>query len=274
MDIKKSTLGLYGHRLPIGVFDPNRDAVGKTFAFRPIDYATEKEIDKRRSKIAGDHPGKVVAEVLATVLTEWAGCEDFATKNHAHKIGAIENSYSEDVMYAWIALRVEVMGEVFALGVECQMCGHEHTWETDLNGLSITVTEEKVEPRLLPLRRPVSFGENTFKEVLVAPVRWGAINRIKAKRRASFGDIKAEMVRDAIHAVKDGNGNTVPLAPRVYEMMRKLDRERIVKALDSDEFPRCDLRFEIDCPDCGHTSVTSLDWTWDFFFGSASLPEL
>lgn len=274
--LKESTLELYGQSFPIGV-DRGDGGLAKAFAFDRIDYEFEERLDRARNRKGGpgNHPAKIATEVLASVLTEFGGDTEFATKNHKHKVAAIEGAYMEDVLYAWVCLRVETMGADLAIRWECVGCEHEWTWSTDLKGLEVTVLDTPPKPKTVGLIYPVSWGDQIIDTVELLPAKWRAVCQTKnAQRRGTLGDIKAGLVRSAVRSVRTKAGVELPLAPRIFELIHKLDRERMAQVMDSKEFPRCDLTFEIECPECAFVQRTPLDWTWDFFFGSASLPRV
>ena len=272
----ESTLNLYGYNALIGTNELGSKELGKPFAFTHIDYKTEAEIDKKLNKKggAGKHPAKVVTEVLAHTLTEWGGDSDFETKNHKHKLIALQNAFYVDILYAWCCLRIQIMGEILGLDWTCSECDHEFPWETDLNGLEVTTTNEMPEPTIVILNHKIHFGEITVSKLKILPPRWAGACKIRsAQRRGGIGDIKAHLLRTAILCMVTEDDKELPLAPRVFELLRKRDRERAIKTLDSDKFPQCDMSFEVECPECGFVQETSVVWTWDFFFGSASLPS-
>jgi len=271
----ESTLELYGQNLPIGVLSPDGTQVGKGFAFRPLDFEVEEAIDKARNRPGGPgaHPAKVATEVLALTLTEWGGDPGFGTKAHEHKLAALQSAFVEDVLFAWVSLRVETMGEVLAVGWTCASCAHEWQWETDLGRLQITTVDAPPVPVRVKLHKPVSFGERTLVACDLLPAKWSAVYNVTAiQRRGSIGDIRNAILRSAVSAVVNDKGERSPLAPRAFQLITKRDRERLTKALDSPLLPRCDLSLEVVCPKCGHKTSTQLEWSWDFFFGSASLP--
>lgn len=272
---KCSTLGDYGELLPIGVHGPRQPELQKGFGFREMDYQTEKEIDEARKRKdgPGNHPAKIVSEVLATMLSEWGGDSTFGKKSRKHKLGMIGAAYSEDILYAWVCLRIQAMGEDLSIDWTCPACQVEMPWPTDLSYMPVTVVDTVPEPVEILLKKPVQFGDKTLVAVNLLPPLWRAATEVKMSRRGSLGDVKSEMLRTAISSFKTKDGEEHPPAPRIFDRLYKRDRERMMKALGGDRFPRCDMTFDIECKSCGHEHSTTLDWTWDFFFGSASLPE-
>ena len=267
-----STLKMYGHSLLIGV--DNAGQLAKSFSFRRFTFKEELEIAKLRKRKDGPglHDAKIATEVLAYMLTEWAG-EDVSQKAHKHKLMALRSAFMEDVLYAWICLRVETMGEDLAIKTQCPACRHTHTWVTDLTELEVSATSEAVEPVKMALKSPIPWGDQEITHVVMMPPRWSSIyNVVQAGQVEGLDPIKRAVVQGAIYSAVTGDGTERPCDPRIREQMTKLDVERIAKAFDSAKFPRNDASFEIVCPECGQAEETSLDWTWGFFFGSASLP--
>lgn len=267
----ESTLLDYGHALPIGVVETSPPRLEKTFAFRPYRTRDEKRIEKSRSKKG--HPAQDVVTVLSEMLTHW-GPYVWEELDDAKKKSILRNSFMCDVLYAYVALRVEALGETLALQTTCAACDHEWEWKADLRSVEI-VTADRVEAlsRTFDLRHPVSLGGRTFARLGLQPPTWGAVLAIREeKRRAGVGAVKIAMATGAIRYLIGDDGETLPAAASTLDELSKIDLERLVSEIDT-VFPKVDISLEMVCPSCEHSQTYPLQWAFDFFFGGSSLPS-
>ena len=275
----ESTIRDLGHACPIGVPEGKPPILAKDFDFRSFSMEEELELDKVRSKKGGpgDHPGKVVEHVMAYMLTKWGGDSQFAQKSEKHRLQAIRSAYMTDVLYAYVCLRVDAMGPVLALQVTCPKtnCQHQWNWRTDLEELEVQVADrvEQVDAIPYKLRKPLPYGESKYDSLLLSPPTWGALSGVS--QRGGTGSIKARLIQScARKAFSEAN----PELPEIYpgesllRKMHKRDVEEIASFLDS-SFPSVDLTAEIQCPACDTEFTHSIQWNWDFFFSSSSLPS-
>lgn len=269
-----STLLDYGHNLPIGIPEGNPVQLAKSFAFKPYRTKDEQAIEKARK--GKQHPGRDAVTVLVQMLTEWGGDPDFSSKPEKNRRASISRAYMADVLYAYIALRVEALGPYFALKTECSSCGHEHEWKTDLRGVQITIAEgadDLAQP--FKLKHPIEHGETLYDELVCGPPTWSAVSGLDAgTRRSGVTDIKLAMVRSSIREMRSSANPKKPsiqVGPLVLGEMSKMDLERLTRAID-DLFPSTDITFEIECPSCGVSTPYGLAWAFPFFFGGSSLP--
>jgi len=271
-----STLGEYGNMLPIGILTEDGQ-LHKEFTFRELNWDEEDEIDRIRNskKGPGDHPARLVTSVLAHMLSQWGGNSRFHTAPLDSRIRAIETAFMEDVLYAWVAFRIQELDPVYTVTIkECVSCEREYNWTTDLNDLEVKVAQSVPEHHVFKLSREISHGPSEVDRVSIGCPRWNGVTSIDYNaRKKGFATIKRGILMGAIHHVFDHRTpETVhALSPSIRRRIRKVDMERMTAIPDSGLFPRADMTFHMSCPHCQASLETSLDWTWDFFFGSASL---
>ena len=280
MTFAKSTLLDLGKMLPIGVPSGNPAILEKGFAFKPYRFQEERELDKIRNKKDGakNHPGKIVESVLAHMLTEWGGDTEFSQKSEKVRRNAVRNAYMADVLYAYVMLRIEAMGSILGVKVACPHCEHEWKWRTDLEGLEIDFVErlEEISDKLYELRSGLKYGEKSYNVLSVAPPTWAAVSDIpQGTRRGGNGDIKARMILSSIRQATvsgDPKAPAVSAGSALLNGMIKRDVEELTLFID-ESFPNVDLSMEIECPKCESTFGHAVQWNWDFFFSSSSLPS-
>lgn len=273
----KSTLSLYGYQLPLGYHAQGETMLHKDFSFKPFNFENEKECTRLRQRKdgPGNHDAKIATEVLAHMLESWGGDTEFHRKKHEAKVAILRSAYMEDIVYAWICLRIEAMTHEVAVPFDCTNCDAPETeWVGDLNDLTVHVSDELPTPLPLDLKRPISWGEKTITGVKLYPIRWRSSCDVKdGVRTAGLDAIKEAMVTGAIHCFATEDGSEYPVQQRILDQMWKFDRERINKAYTKADFPKVELKFDMTCESCGLNVKTLLDWTWDFFFGASSLPK-
>ena len=274
-----STLENMGPMLPIGVPTGTPPELEKGFAFRAFRMKEEREIDKIRSKKkgSGSHPGKVVQDVMAYMLTDWGGDAEFGHKSEKHRKAAIRNAYMADVLYAYVWLRIEALGSILGMKVECPACDHEWKWQTDLHGLEVEVVDRFADlaDKTYALQRPIPFGDKSYDTLTVGPPTWATVCDVKpSARRGGIGDIKARMIQSCVRGVsasKDKKSQPLALGSAILDELVKRDVEGVSKLINED-FPSVDLSMHIECPNCSHSWLHRVQWNWDFFFSSSSLP--
>lgn len=273
----ESTLRDYGHMVPIGKPD-GKGGLLKSFAFYDLDWGKEEEIDRVRNapEGPGDQPGLLTLNILAIMLKEWHGDAKFSTRNHDGKLNTLLTSCAEDVLYAWVCFRVESEDPTFEIDVEkCPSCKKKFTWSTDLRGLEIKVTDTPPEDFHYRLRKPHAWGQDRVIDTLILrPHQWSGICDINhSARRSGLTDIKRAILSSSIYGCYDSRtpDDKVSLSPLLRQRISKVDMELMSNVVEK-AFPRADLTMQIVCPHCCHLQKTPLDWTWDFFFGAASLP--
>lgn len=270
---EETTLAKWGANVLMGVKRGSPPVLSKGFSFRNLTFEREREIDKMRNAKggAGSHPGKTVTTVLAHMLTSWGG-EDWTGKKMEHRENELNDSYMEDVLYAWIYLRAEQLDPVLKLKPVCavQSCRHESKWHGDLRSMQATVTHGEIPCVEFPLSEPVEWGGEHYDSLRLMPPKWKAIASIPPN--ASEADVKASLVISSVHSLYDSvSKKETGMSSRALDLMPKRDIERLTLWVMKDVFPRVDAEFEIVCPKCKNKNNTSLIWTWDFFFGSSSM---
>lgn len=268
---RKTTLGEQGSQLPIAL-----DSSDRTFALKEFNYGEERKIDDMRSKKggAGNHPGRTVTTVLAHMLTKWKG-EDLSQTEHKKIEAKLRDSSMEDVLFAWVFFRTMEIDPVIELDITCirPSCAKKYDWRGDLRGLEIEVADEQIEPIPFKLSGPLTWLREEYDTLMLMPPKWSVMNLVK--EGGNMADIKAKLAMSAVHSLRNSahpEQAPISVSERALDFVHKRDVDRLVRAVN-DLFPSMDSSFELECPHCKHKHETSLDWTWDFFFGASSMPK-
>ena len=270
----KTTQGAHGRQLLIGVVEGTK--LEKDFEFKPFTWKEEKRIDQLRNEKGGSsgHTARVVLDVLAHMLTRWGSNEDFQALKHRKRVEILDQQYLEDILYAYICLRVETMGELMQMQITCQkpFCEHEFPWDGDLSALSITTTNLIPQPIWFQLRKQVTRAGKRIDALAVEPPRWRAMTELKTGS-ALEADVKRSLAFSGIAKVRTADNEIIAASKSMMDSMMKLDVSRLVRLLESNDFAGTDTRVSWRCPECGTRVITTMTWGYDFLFSSASLPE-
>lgn len=277
-ELPKTTLGDYGLQLPIGVIEGTPANLAKGFAFKPYRMKEEKVFGqmRRRKGGPGNHQGRIVVALLAFMLTEWGGDTDFASKSKKHRENAILHANMVDVLYAYLNLRTEALGDFIEVKIECATCGHSWNWSADLTSLDFDVvrTIEDLHDVEHTLRNPIGLGEHRYDVLTLRPPTWAAVANISG--RANEGEIKSRLILSSVKSIASStpgaNTPTIALGSALLDHMTKRDLEELNGELN-DAFPSLDLSMDVECPNCGTGFRNQINWQLDFFFGTSSLPR-
>lgn len=264
--VTESTFEDWGYRLPIGFLQGGE--LHRSFAFRPFRMREEEQLEKLRGgKKKRVRMPEFVAGVLAYMLTR-LGPYDFETLSETERRLVVNQMWQQDVLYAYIYLRIDALGSECAFNLECATCGHEWRWVADLGRTDVEIAEDaKSLVFTHHLRDGLETPDGVVKEILIQPARWSAMSQIRSKT-FNYAEIKLALMASAIKNVGDGKH---PITREMLETLTKYDSEALTKAID-DLTPGPNLMLEVECPECGATFRHALDWNYDFFFTASSLP--
>lgn len=266
--LKDTTLGLYGYSLPIGVQLGTPPSLQKDFAFRPFRLIEERLIEEDlKKKKGGAHPAQAVLTTLKIMLTRFAGI-DFNTASEKEKMSVLSSAYMTDILFAYLTLRVEALGEELEAPCKCPSCSTEWRWSADLRDLDVKVSDS-LPTYEVELRSPIQLGEKEIRRVRLHPPSWSALVSMKT---GSDSSLKRGILLSSMREVfLDGVWVQRPLPPQSLDLISKRDSENLIKVIDS-EFPSIDLSIETECPNCSQKGVETIQWSHSFIFSSSSLP--
>jgi hypothetical protein len=278
IEYRKVSLGDLGHLMPIGMEDGAQGKTQRGFAFREWTGVEDEEIDKVRQspdlKKFLDHNGKTVSIVLAVMLDHWGkfGAAEWNAMKVAKRILVLEESWMADVLTAWLALRVHAMGSRVVAQLECPRCHNEWAWPADLDKLDIQVADSV--PRFTyRTPRPIQSAGKSYEMLCVQPARWRAVSTLSTSAMSgSIYGIKQAMTASCLYGLLSDD-ESLPVAPITQGTIRAMPK-RLSETLTrfiGEQFPEPDTALAPVCPSCKHGWEIGLRWTYDFFFGAASL---
>ena len=262
--VSDTTLELWGPQLPVGVLVEG--SFRRSITFKPYTMAAERSLSQFKKK--NRNPAAFASCVLAEMIESVGPYGDFQELSQTKRRMLINQMYMADVLYAYILLRIEAMGEQIGFDIECPACGEKSRLTSDLNHLDIMVPDSPVDlVRTYKLRKPVKRGQEVVEAFALQPPRWQTVASMKTGKAASDSvALKFQIVGASIMSDIEGK----PVHPGMIDQLTKRDFEHLAKHID-DNTPGPDLQIETECPACGHEASQSLRWDFDHFFGASSL---
>jgi hypothetical protein len=259
------TLNELGNHLPI----PTKEGEKLSFTFKPWRMAEEKQIGKIKQQ--NRHLGKLVREIFTFMLEDFGGKPWGALSDAEQKLLLNQMSWG-NIFYMYIYLRYDALGdEMKMVDIQCPNCTHTtKEFTADLNSLEVKVNEGKYdEEAFYNLKKPFRVGEIDIEALRLGYTPWDAMEKIKIGQQ-NEGDIKENMIRASLlGAVGKEVGNVDLDKFKLLEQLTKRDIEGMYNKLDEHNGGPI-LGLDVKCEACGHEWHTPMNWSYDYFFGSAS----
>ena len=273
----KTTIEERGPVLPIGVINGNPPVLERHFDFKDYYFEEEAALNKLRNRKEGpgQHPGKIVTEVMAYMLTDWMGRTDYQTTALKNRRLGVDGAFMTDVLYAYVWLRINSMSPIYETQVNCGACGHDWRWKTSLKGAEVTCCDSIEDlDKTYKLQTPIKWSSKTYDTVHLRPPPWSAVSN-HPMGRSNQSQVKANMMMSAIRGISnsaDKKQTAIGLGGEIAKKLKKIDFELLAVFVD-EAFPSVDLNFLIECESCGNEFLHMLQWNFDFFFAGSSLPR-
>lgn len=265
--MKKMTLKELGNKLPI----PLEGKDDLSFTFKSWGLAEEKQIGEIKRKI--QYMGPLINEVLALMLVKCAG-QDIQKMESYQQIAFLSDMPMMNVLYMWIYLRYDQLDDEIRLNVTCPACNRlNKEIVASLDGLDIDTIETDDEAiAKYSLKKPFKLEESDADPIKVLKLKrtpWSCMDTANDEVTTNQGMIMDLMFRHSIIGWDDEEGYAD------YDLLnnkiRKRDIERLSRKIqDHNAGPT--LALEGKCKFCPSTFYRQLDWSYDHFFGSSSLP--
>lgn len=264
------TIASRGNRLPVGI--PNGDELSKDFEIRP--WRTKEEREIARFKKPGAQQGTFVANVIGLMCPVVGGL-DFESMKEAERTLHVSRMFIADVLYIWVCLRMESMGEKIKMEIGCPNCSKKLPYTGDLSSTEVAVVPDgALESGLrwkYKLHKPVKIRGKEVESFTLAPPRWSIMNVQGARNDATA---KIAAIRGAVCGINDEPA-VLMLSDTEVDELSKRDLEAISTAVD-DRFLGPNMALEGVCPPSicpiggDQTFRAPINWSYDSFFGSSS----
>lgn len=267
---RKVLLRDLGARLPFGV--AGKDGVlQKDIVSKPWRGKEEREVGKIRAWVRGD-PTSFVARLLGYMFTK-VGPYDFETMSEAEKVLVVSQMRSGDVLYLYVWLRAQCIGNEVGMDLNCPHCSNSVPYSADLNTLEVRCAEKADDADwTYQLRDPFSIRGKEVKALKVSPIRWSTSEGVMraASGKKQGGVSKMDLLYGCIQGPVDGPELALVLTD--LDEMTKYDIERLVALLDESEVGP-DLSVTDNCPACLREFTVAMEWAYaDFFTPSFQSP--
>lgn len=244
--------------------------IDQSFTF--IDWGMNEE--KQIAKIKEKNPsmGKFISAVLALMLNTLNG-EDFKNKKDGEKKLIINQMPMANVLYMYVYLRYDQLGEEVKMAFPCPFCGHTNKdFNADLNDIDVDCKcgayEDVVEYKL---KKPITLekGQQLVDTLKIGIAKWDVMEKADSQEANDEASMKEHTFRCSIVGV---NGDVKVLPDEIIRKLKKIDIERIHKIISTHN-AGATIQAEIKCPKCKASYTRQVDWGYENFFGLGSLPS-
>lgn len=263
--IVETTFGAWGRRMPIGILRGGK--LHKDFAFRRWTSKQDRELEEVRANSGAMSVQEFVGKVVCHMLTQLGPWQDFQGLPESERLAITNQMYLGDVMYLYVWLRIEALGQRIVFRMRCPGCKKLFKMVADLRQTDVSAVESPdTLIKSLKLKDGIEVGETLEHNILVHPPQWIAMGSVKADTTNQH-DVKTQIILSSLRQI----GESVhPPAPQVLDTLTKYDLEMLTRVID-DMNPGPDLTLEARCAKCGVEFKSPLEWSWSFFFDGVSL---
>lgn len=270
---RKVDLRDYGPKLPVVPINGDGKPIqNPTFSFCDWNMETEEKLSamKRKAK----NSGQFVNQMLCDLIAELNG-EDFQKKSKEERTLAINQMDFPNVMYMYMYLRFEEMGNEIRFDVSCPACGSLLSdFRADLGTLETRV-KDSVENRekIYELKRPITLEDGKIITGLKLKItKWNAMESADQEDLKNDARMKRLMFEDSICGLHDENGPIEGFhdVKSVIRKLKKLDIEKCMfDVVEHNAGPFMAVKGK--CTKCDSEWMKAIDWSYDYFFDSSSL---
>jgi hypothetical protein len=257
-----------GATLPVGIFTNGR--YERSFGVRPFRLREEKAIGELRSRGRGLNTGRLVAEVLSKMCTH-IGPYNFEEMKESERLLRISQMYLMDVLYVYVYLRVNALGDELPLMITCPNCRHTFKITTHLNDLDIRVLADQSLSDIgfeYELRDGIVIQEQTHNVLTIGFMPWHAMDvpELEGSNGLNPAMRDAAMLKAGIQAI---DGEPVTVLDRDLDELTLYDKTGLMDAMSESMFGPV-LFVQNQCPKCTLDTLQPIDWSYDSFFKRSS----
>lgn len=235
----------------------------------------ERTIGKWKNQHPNGTTGKLTSFVVSYMLDSLGPHANFGQLGKGEQAVILQQMHFVDVLVAYFGIRLSTLDKAYRVQVKCPACRKPVRVTLDLGTMEVTVAENWEDcliPVSLPNGIPLTVGDKVelFKDVVLAPPKWHPMEA--ARDRDSEFDLTINALPSCLHEVA-GLQPEQWMGQNWLDDIDKLDLEQMVGVVE-EEFPQADLLLDLHCVKCGNQWAMPLDWSYDNFFGSASLRSM
>ena len=259
--MQKTTLGEWGHKLPVGFLDGGK--FNREFTLRESNFGLERQIQKGRSKERNRTRGEDASYILSKLLTSLGG-QKLDPDKPAEAQALLAKSWLADVMYMWIWARYEACGDLLEIPFPCPYCDHveDPPAKYEMPGFDVSVAEHPDELNsVYKLKSPLEVRGQAVATFKLQPPTWS----IYMTAAQDDGEQDARLLTSMVCGTD--KHESILLTDVEIDRMKRLDYIG-VKALATKMAYGPQLTIEHECSkaNCGKKGRLYLDWGYDSFF--------
>jgi len=268
--VRTTTLGELGLNLPIF----QNGAKDRSFSFKDWDMETEEKLSDLQERCK--NVGEFVRQMMDMLLDEFCG-KPWDSYPEAERIMAMNNLHFPNMLYMYIALRVEELGhELHFDQIGCPNCKRPiKNWVADLRTLEVKCKDTDEEGNLefvYTLKKPILINGEMVTELKCSVTQWGALESVPSEKAGNQASVKSAIFNSSI---KGGLNNGEPFKgfidlKTVVKKIKKFDIEKLQKEISLNNCGP-DMAVGGECPHCKTEFIKPLEWGYDSFFDSSSL---
>jgi len=252
------------NRLPI-------ETEGKTvyFTFKDWTFKEEEIIAKMKKK--SPSMGRFINDVLSMML-DTVGGEDFSGKDDNQKVLYINQQAMGNVLYMYLYLRYDQMGEELRLDFKCPFCGADiSNYITDIGDIDVDCKFGEFDKYVeYKLHKPITLenGDQLVEKLKIGIAKWDVMEKAQDEN-----DNEAQMKKYSYkHSIQGvvGIDRFIDVS-EIITKMKKRDIEKIGNFI-AEHNGGPSVQAEVLCSKCDNKFWKQIDWSYDHFFGSGSLP--
>jgi hypothetical protein len=262
-------LGVVGPQLPIGVLRGSE--LHRGFALARFSTRTERELEEKRRNSQGPmtNPEWITRVLMQQV--QRLGPYDFTALSDPERRIALSQCWLVDVLYLILWMRVVALGPEIRFNLKCARCGTEFRAPANLENIDVHVAAgPNVLARRFEFRDGITVNGKEYKAAIVDPPRWQTM--LVAPTKGKINGLELSILLGGIRHVVHEDGSIAQPSMDDLDELSKYDLEHLRQFIDSESYgPSMELTSVCPNEQCGHETDHGVDWSWDFFFKSASL---
>lgn len=273
LNYKKVTLAELSNNLPIIRRTVDGKPIEKrNFSFIEWDMTIEEKLSdlKQKAKSMGEY----VTNMLNMLLADFCG-QDFQKLSKEEKILALSQLEYSNIIYMYVYLRVEELGDELRLDVQCPHClKMNKDFVCSLNDMDVHVKDaEHARTVDYDLKKPITIDEKIVTGLKLDIAKWEAMEKADPDQSDNSAKVKQLIFNSSIAGAYVEDGKPFPGYAdigRIVKGMKKIDIERLSGVITKNNCGPA-MMVKGDCVHCRKEWFKELNWSYDYFFANSSL---
>lgn len=273
LNYKKITLKELGANLPIIRRLPDGKPLDKReFSFIEWDMTIEEKLSdlKEKSKSMGEY----VSAMLSLLIADFCG-QDFQKLSKEEKILALSQLEYSNIIYMYVYLRVEELGDELRLDVTCPFCAKlNKDFACSLYDMDVHVKDAEHERTVdYDLQKPITIDEKIVTGLKLDIAKWEAMEKADPDQADNSAKVKKLIFNSSIAGAYVEDRKPFPGyadVGRIVKSLKKIDIEKLAKTIIQNNCGPA-MTVKGDCVHCRKEWFKELNWSPDYFFANSSL---